>query len=255
MDPLENVPVKILGFSIKTRWQITLNYLIPSIIELLVYLSVMVVDGALVYQHLRDRNSLWAWWTLGFVIVAPVLTFVCVLMSDQWPIESGFKRKKWAFLGRQVTNLLLFPICATYRSVIESYFSYLSLSQTFLFTLAGSRVKYSGVSIRSFMNATHTNDIMLLQRRPSRVHSSFIISSSPSSTAPRKSFCNSLSSSAKTCLEIMIQVCIVMDEISRGHLLYVNDKIIQITIVILLFRSVRAGNVCSLLSNQDVNVS
>ncbi|KAG5669999.1 hypothetical protein PVAND_000287 [Polypedilum vanderplanki] len=115
MDPLENVPVKILGYSVKTRWQITLNYLIPCIVELLVFLSVMVVDGALVYQHLLDKNYLWAWHTLGIVFIPPVLTFVCILMSDQWPIETGFGREKRIFLARQIMNLFLFPICATYR--------------------------------------------------------------------------------------------------------------------------------------------
>lgn len=115
MDPLENVAEKILGYSVKTRWQIILNYLIPSIVELLVYITVVVVDGALVYQHIVDENYLWAWLTMGIVMIPAILTFICVIVSDQWPFEDGFGREKGKFLGRLTMNFFLFPFTAIYR--------------------------------------------------------------------------------------------------------------------------------------------
>lgn len=115
MEPLDGIPVKILGYNVKTRWQISLNYLIPCVVEILVYISMMVVDGATFYQHLLDRHSLYAWLTLGVVFVPAVITFFCVLISDQWPIENGCGSLKWKFFARIVINLLLFPICAIYR--------------------------------------------------------------------------------------------------------------------------------------------
>lgn len=115
MDPLEGIPVKILGLNVKTRWQISFNYLIPSIVELLIYISLMVIDGALFYQHFYDRHFLYAWITLGIIITPAVLTFICVLLSDQWPVEVGCGTKKSQFFARQLTNLLLFPFCAIYR--------------------------------------------------------------------------------------------------------------------------------------------
>lgn len=115
MDPLEGVPAKILGYNVKTRWQISLNYLIPCVVELFVYISLMVVDGATVYQHLLDRHSTYAWITLGIVIIPAVITFVCVLFSDQWPIEKGCGSEKWKFFLRLLINFLLFPACAIYR--------------------------------------------------------------------------------------------------------------------------------------------
>lgn len=115
MDPLDGIPVKILGYSVKTRWQISLNYLIPCVVELLVYVSLMVIDGATVYQHLLDRHYLFAWITLGVIFVPAVLTFVCVLLSDQWPIENGCGSEKWKFFARQLVNFLLFPFSAVYR--------------------------------------------------------------------------------------------------------------------------------------------
>lgn len=115
MDPLDGVPERILGYSVKTRWQISLNYLVPCIVELIVYISLMIVDGALVYQHLLDRHYMYAWLTLGLPFIPAVTTFICVLLSDQWPEEVGCGSEKWRFFGRQVVNLLLFPFCALYR--------------------------------------------------------------------------------------------------------------------------------------------
>lgn len=115
MDPLDGVPVKVLGFKVKTRWQITLNYLIPCIFELLVYISLMVIDGALVYQHLYDRHLFYAWITLGVIFVPAVVTFICVMLSDQWPVELGCGSEKGKFFARQLVNLLTFPFCAIYR--------------------------------------------------------------------------------------------------------------------------------------------
>jgi hypothetical protein len=115
MEPLDNIPEKILGYSIKTRWQIILNYLIPSTIELLVYITVMTVDAALVYQHIVDENFLWAWITLGIIFIPSVLTFICTIASDQWPVEHGFGSEKKKFFLHQCLNFLFFPICATYR--------------------------------------------------------------------------------------------------------------------------------------------
>lgn len=114
-DPLDGVPVKILGYNVKTRWQISLNYLVPCIVELLVYISLMVIDGATVYQHLLDRHSLYAWLTLGAIGFPAVLTFVCVLLSDQWPISDRCGSEKWKFFARTTMNFLLFPFCASYR--------------------------------------------------------------------------------------------------------------------------------------------
>lgn len=115
MDALDGVPERVLGYKVKTRWQISLNYLVPCSIELLVFISVMVVDSATVYQLLLDRLYLYAWITLGVIFVPAALTFVCVMISDQWPVEGGCGTEKWKFFARQLVNLLLFPICAIFR--------------------------------------------------------------------------------------------------------------------------------------------
>ena len=115
MDPLDGVPTKILGYNVKTRWQVSLNYLVPCAVELFVYISVIVIDSATIYQHLLDLNYLYAWISLGVIIAPALITFVCVLISDQWPTEIGCDSEKCRFFARLLVNFLLFPFCAIYR--------------------------------------------------------------------------------------------------------------------------------------------
>lgn len=153
MDPLDGIPERVLGFNVKSRWQISLNYLLPCAIELLVYVSLMTIDSAIVYQHLIDRHSLYAWLTLGLIFVPSVITFVCVLVSDQWPIETGCGSEKWKFFARQLVNLLLFPFCAVYRWVIECWFSF-HKNFNIWYKFWGFRGKSFGALNRCFMIKT-----------------------------------------------------------------------------------------------------
>lgn len=116
MDPLDEIPEKVLGYKVKTRWQIVLYYLIPCIVELMVYVSLTIIDVGVSYQHWIDRRRLYAAITISFIFVPAILTFVCVMLSDQWPIEGeNSSKEKWIFFGRQLVNLLLFPVAAVYR--------------------------------------------------------------------------------------------------------------------------------------------
>lgn len=171
MDPLEGIPVKILGFGVKTRWQISFHYLIPCAIELLVYISLMVIDGATVYQHLLDRKYLFAWLTLGIVFVPAVLTFFCVMLSDQWPTESGCGSEKWKFFARQSMNLLLFPFCAVYRWVInrQKIRNFTNLCRL------GFHEKYFGASNRFSTRRTLMRDTKRCKKPPNIHPSNFTI--------------------------------------------------------------------------------
>ncbi|CAO1431411.1 unnamed protein product [Diamesa serratosioi] len=113
MDPLENCPMKILGYKVKSKLQISLNYLIPTVCECLVFISLMTVDGSLVYQHFIDKNFFYAYLSLGFVILPAILCFLCVIISDQWPNEACCG--KLIFFFDQLINTVFFPIGALYR--------------------------------------------------------------------------------------------------------------------------------------------
>lgn len=112
---MDNIPEKVLGYSVKTRWQISLNYLIPCTVELLVYLTVMVVDSALVYQHLLDENNFYAWITLFIVITPGILTFSLSILSPNQKSEDANIKSVFKFIMIQLLYFLTFPIGATYR--------------------------------------------------------------------------------------------------------------------------------------------
>ncbi len=115
MDVLDT-PNSILGWTIKTRMQITLTWLIPSIMQLLVYVTIIAVDCGLVVQHLLTKNLLWGYLTLSFIIAPALLCFIFILLSPtQWPEPIGWSKENRKFLGRQIVHLIVFPVGAIYR--------------------------------------------------------------------------------------------------------------------------------------------
>lgn len=112
---MDNIPVKIIGYNIKTRWQITLSYLIPCIVELLVYITVMVVDGALIYQHLLDGNQSFALITLAFLIIPAFVTFIITILTPADPFSETKSSSILRLISIQFLYFILFPICALYR--------------------------------------------------------------------------------------------------------------------------------------------
>jgi hypothetical protein len=112
---MDNIAVKVIGYSIKTRWQITFSYLIPCIIELLVYITVMVVDGALIYQHFFDGNQSLALITLSFLIIPAFITFVISILKPADPYSESKPKSILRLLLIQFSYLMIFPMCALYR--------------------------------------------------------------------------------------------------------------------------------------------
>lgn len=123
MDQLDGIPERVLGLRVKSRWQIVFHYLLPCAMELVVYVSLSTIDVGVAYRHWIDRNRLYAAITLALTLVPALLTFVCVMLSDQWPTSqnddsgSGWCGSKsyWHFFARQLVNLVCFPIAAVYR--------------------------------------------------------------------------------------------------------------------------------------------
>jgi len=112
---MDNIAVKVIGYNLKTRWQITFSYLIPCIIELLVYITVMVVDGALIYQHFLDGNQSLALITLSFLIIPALITFVTSILAPADPYSESKSTSILRLFLIQFLYLMIFPMCALYR--------------------------------------------------------------------------------------------------------------------------------------------
>lgn len=128
MDELDGVPCSVLGYPIATRTQICLSCCVSAVLELLVYVVVVAADVAVIVQHWRDANALFAWLTGAWMVLPAVVCFVSVITSPwQWPAVDGDddvtdgdamcncgRAHVW-FVVRQLGNLVFFPVGAVYR--------------------------------------------------------------------------------------------------------------------------------------------
>jgi len=116
MDELDGVPIKVLGYQVKTRTQIILSCLLPAILEVFVYIVLMTADTALTVRHYIDGHLLWGVLTLIFIWLPAIVCFASVMASPyHWPEETGCNTDSTLFLLRQCFNLILFPIGAFNR--------------------------------------------------------------------------------------------------------------------------------------------
>ncbi|XP_055859247.1 uncharacterized protein LOC129921443 [Episyrphus balteatus] len=114
MDARDGTPQHILGLPIRSHTRIYVSYLIPSCLELFVYIVQFFADCAVSYQHFRFGQIFFGWITLTLVLAPPVLCFIFVMTSaEQWSNPRHANKTK--FITFQVGSLLLFPIFAAYR--------------------------------------------------------------------------------------------------------------------------------------------
>lgn len=123
MDAVECTPTCLLGWPIKSKAQIWFNWIIPIVLEQLVYIVLIVADFAVTYQHFIDGNHLWAGLTLSFIWAPAILCFCSIIASPQnWPEyysskdeEAGVCQQCLRLVLVLVVNVLLFPVGAMAR--------------------------------------------------------------------------------------------------------------------------------------------
>ncbi|KAM7344780.1 uncharacterized protein ACRADG_011371 [Cochliomyia hominivorax] len=109
-------PHHILGLTIRSRTRIYVSYVIPNILELLVYIVQIVADCAVSYQHFKSHQPDFGWATLFLILVPPVVTCILILSSkSQWvkPTQNATRVK---FVCIQLLQMILFPFFVVYRS-------------------------------------------------------------------------------------------------------------------------------------------
>lgn len=122
MDAVECASKCLLGLPIKSKAQIWFNWIIPIVLELLVYIVLIVADFAVTYQHFIDGNHLWAGLTLSFIWLPAILCFCSIIASPRnWPEyysqsgEAGVCQQCLQFFLILIVNVLLFPVGAFIR--------------------------------------------------------------------------------------------------------------------------------------------
>ncbi|GAB0094859.1 uncharacterized protein DMENIID0001_101850 [Sergentomyia squamirostris] len=118
MDELDGIPKRILLLPVKTRIQIVASILVPTIVEICVYIALTVADLTTSVRYFQSEDYLWGALTLTFMWLPAILCFTIIISSPwQWPDPSDCAETNshWRFFFRQLFNLLLFPLGAIWR--------------------------------------------------------------------------------------------------------------------------------------------
>lgn len=108
-------PHHILGYTIRSRTRIYVSYVVPNILELLVYIVQITADCGVSYQHFKSHQSDFGWGTFCLILVPPVVCFILTLCSkNQWlqPKRDGTRVR---FVCMQLLQMVLFPGFVIYR--------------------------------------------------------------------------------------------------------------------------------------------
>lgn len=145
-DVLDGVPKHVLGWPIKTKTQITLTWIIPTVLELFVYIVLITSDISVCVQHFIEQNYVWASLTLAFIWLPAVLCFCTIITSPwQWPDyyvdnnndcdcnrdPDGCSTPCVQFVFRLIFNFVCFPVGAISRYCIYTHINlYAAMTNT-----------------------------------------------------------------------------------------------------------------------------
>lgn len=108
---------RYLRVPLKSKEQIYLIFLIPAIVNCLVYIVHFSADLMVAVQHFREQNPVWGCITIGFVCAPALAYFVLTVSRPDWWMTDDDKLHRGAFVWflLQLAKLIVFPFFALYR--------------------------------------------------------------------------------------------------------------------------------------------
>ncbi|XP_043673585.1 uncharacterized protein LOC122631678 [Vespula pensylvanica] len=108
---------KCLEIPLKSIEQIYLVFLIPTIINCIIYIIHFSADLVVAIQHFRENNPIWGSCTLSLMYAPAIVYFILTISRPDWWMTDDDKLTKgisiWFFL--QICQLIGFPFFALYR--------------------------------------------------------------------------------------------------------------------------------------------
>ncbi|RZC36893.1 uncharacterized protein BDFB_005785, partial [Asbolus verrucosus] len=100
------------------------NYLVPSITSLILYMFLFASDSALVFRHYKDDNPIWASLTL-FLMYLPSLCSYILIVSDWelWPEMVGCGLTNFLWFLLKTLQHMFFPVWAMWRYAERIFWS------------------------------------------------------------------------------------------------------------------------------------
>lgn len=138
------VPKTFLGYELDSTQDLYVNYLTPTVIGCIFYITHFACDLGVTYRHFHDENVVWASLTLFFVYLPVILCFVITISSwELWAEEVGCGPNNIKWFTLKFVQHLAFPIWSMWR-----YYLNLSLSQL---DLSFSEHDFPHVSLHDFI--------------------------------------------------------------------------------------------------------
>lgn len=110
-------PTTCLKIPLKSTEQIYFIFLIPTLINCIIYIVHFSADLVVATQHFRENNPIWASCTLSLMFAPALVYFILTISRPDWWMTEDDKVTKgvliWFFL--QVCQLIGFPFFALYR--------------------------------------------------------------------------------------------------------------------------------------------
>lgn len=117
---------------LKPKDQIIVYFLMPAVVNCLLYIMQFAADFVVAMQHFKEQNFGWGWVTLAFICAPAVVYFLLTIARPDWwrteEEESTSELCIWFLL--QLSCLVAFPLYALFRWV----FSFLKLKLILIVT-------------------------------------------------------------------------------------------------------------------------
>jgi hypothetical protein len=109
--------IKCLKIPLRSKEQIYLIFLLPSIVHCFVYVLHFSADLVVAVQHFKENNSMWAFITILFIYAPALVYFILTISRPDWWMTDYDKMYKGIFLWLllQLGKLIAFPFFALYR--------------------------------------------------------------------------------------------------------------------------------------------
>lgn len=123
-----------LRVPLKSVEQICLVFLIPAIVNCMIYVMHFTADFVVAVQHFREGNPIWGSGTIALMYAPAVAYFMLTISRPDWWMTDDDKISKGVFLwfALQLFQLIAFPFFALYRYTNIKYYT---LSLLFSFSL------------------------------------------------------------------------------------------------------------------------
>jgi hypothetical protein len=114
----------LLNYELTPRQDALVNYLLPSVSSLILFILLFASDSALVFRHYKDENPIWAHVTLFIMFFPSLCSYMMIISSwELWPHMYGCGLENFAWFLIKTLEHLFYPVWAMWRYAERMFWS------------------------------------------------------------------------------------------------------------------------------------